>query len=106
VGFFDLRRAVAGMLRFRRCDAKNDGGVRTLVLSVSGTSWRPETQIKGTVRKSAGVLKIICGSGNVSSEMERKAQRRTFRDSTLMGEAKGATEKACFCRRQFQGPDF
>jgi hypothetical protein len=54
------------------------------------------------VRKGAGVLKIICGSGIVSSEMERKAQRRTFRDSTLMGEARGAT----FCRRQVRGPDF
>jgi hypothetical protein len=88
------------------CHAKKDGGVRTLVLSVFGTSWRPETQIKGTVRKSAGVLQIICGSGNVSSEMERKAQRRTFCDSMLMGEDRGATEKDCFCRRQVQGPDF
>jgi hypothetical protein len=87
MGFFDLRRAVAGMLHFLRCDAKKDGGVRTLVLSVFRTSGWPETQIKGTMRKSGGVLQIICWSRNVSSGMERKAQRRTFRDSTLMGEA-------------------
>ena len=51
---FNLRRADAGMLHFPRRNAKNDGGVRTLVLSTLGTLWRPETQRKGAGGENDG----------------------------------------------------